>query len=147
MQWTEAGKKIAAERAANWKTKDEMVLVPAGEFLIGSDKKVDRNAYKAEMPQRRVYLDSDEIDKYEVTVLQYLKFVLATGRPPQLDWRYDGGNFQPAMANHPIMHVSWFDADAYCQWTASGYRPRQNGKRRREGKTAGSIPGAISLPA
>ena len=29
-QWTEAGKKIAAERVANWKTKDEMVLVPSG---------------------------------------------------------------------------------------------------------------------
>ena len=43
-------------------------------------------------------------------------FVLATNRPPQLDWRYDGGNFQEAMAHHPIMHVSWYDADAYCTW-------------------------------
>jgi iron(II)-dependent oxidoreductase len=116
VQWTEAGKKIAAERVANWITKDEMVLVPAGEFVMGSDKKVDRLAYRGEMPQRRVYLDAFEIGKYEVTALEYLRYVLATNRKPQLDWRYDGGNFQEAMAHHPIMHVSWYDADAFCKW-------------------------------
>lgn len=116
VEWTEAGKKIAMERAKTWPAKDDIVLVPAGAFLMGSDKKTDRNAYDAERPQRTVYLDAFEIDKYEVTALQYLKFVLATNRSPQLDWRYDGGNFQEAMAHHPIMHVSWFDADAYCKW-------------------------------
>jgi iron(II)-dependent oxidoreductase len=116
VEWTAEGKRIAQERAATWPTMDEMVPVAAGAFLMGSDKKVDRNAYKAELPQRPVYLDAFEIDKYEVTNLQYLKFILATGRNPQLDWRYDGGNFQESMANHPIMHVSWYDADTYCKW-------------------------------
>jgi len=45
-----------------------------------------------------------------------LKFVLATNRAPLIDWQYDGGNFQETMVSHPVMHVSWFDADAYCQW-------------------------------
>jgi formylglycine-generating enzyme len=116
VEWTAAGKKIAAERVANWKTKEEMVLVPAGEFMMGSDKKTDRLAYRGEMPQRRIYLDAFEIGKYEVTALEYLKFVLATNRKPQVDWRYDGGNFQGTMAHHPIMHVSWHDAQAYCAW-------------------------------
>jgi len=116
VQWTPEGKRIAMERVAHWPAKDEMVLVPAGSFLMGSDRKVDRNAYPFELPQRRVYLDAFEIDKYEVTALQYLKFVLATGRSPLLDWRYDGGNFQESMAHHPVMHVTWYDADAYCQW-------------------------------
>lgn len=116
VEWTPEGKKLAMQRVAEWPAKEEMALVPAGPFLMGSDKKVDRNAYKAEMPQRTVYLDSFEIDKYEVTALHYLKFVLETGRLPQLDWRYDGGNFQDTMAHHPIMHVSWYDADAYCRW-------------------------------
>jgi iron(II)-dependent oxidoreductase len=90
--------------------------VPAGEFVMGSDKKTDRLAYRGETPQRRVYLDAFEIGKYEVTALEYLGFVLATNRSPQVDWRYDGGNFQEVMAHHPIMHVSWYDADAFCKW-------------------------------
>ena len=93
-----------------------MVLIPAGGFLMGSAKKVDRLAYLPEMPQRKVYLDAYEIDKFEVTTVQFLKFVLATNRPPLIDWRYDGGNFQDTMTAHPVMHVSWFDADAYCKW-------------------------------
>ena len=116
VEWTEAGKQLAQERVAKWKTKDEMVLIPAGEFAMGSDKKKDRLAYRSEIPQRTVYLDPFLIGKYEVTALEYLKFVLATDRLPQLDWRYDGGNFQDTMAHHPIMHVSWYDADAYCKW-------------------------------
>jgi formylglycine-generating enzyme required for sulfatase activity len=114
-EWTPEGKKIAAERA-NLPAHDEMVMIPAGTFIMGSDKKVDRNAYPAELPQRKVYLDAYEIDKFEVTTVQFLKFVLATGRAPLIDWQYDGGNFQETMASHPVMHVSWFDADAYCKW-------------------------------
>jgi sulfatase modifying factor 1 len=114
-EWTPEGKKLAAERA-KLPAHDDMVLIPAGSFIMGSDKKVDRNAYSAELPQRTVYLDAYEIDKFEVTTVQYLKFVLAKGLPPLIDWQYDGGNFQETMAGHPVMHVSWDDAAAYCTW-------------------------------
>lgn len=114
-EWTPEGKRLAAERA-KLPAHDDMVNIPAGTFLMGSDRKVDRNAYPAEFPQRKVYLDAYEIDKFEVTTVQFLKFVLATNRQPLIDWQYDGGNFQETMANHPVMHVSWFDADAYCTW-------------------------------
>jgi iron(II)-dependent oxidoreductase len=114
-EWTPEGKKLAAERV-KLPAHDEMMRIPEGWFLMGSTKKVDRNAYPAEMPQRKVYLDAYEIDKFEVTTVQFLKFVLATNRDPLIDWQYDGGNFQEEMANHPVMHVSWFDADAYCKW-------------------------------
>jgi len=115
IEWTPEGKRLAAERA-KLPSKDEMVLIPTGWFLMGSDKKQDRLAYLPELPQRKVYLDAYEIDKFEVTTVQFLKFVLAMNRSPLIDWRYDGGNFQETMANHPVMHVSWFDADAYCKW-------------------------------
>jgi formylglycine-generating enzyme required for sulfatase activity len=114
-EWTAEGRKVAAERA-KLPAHDEMVRIPAGTFLMGSDKKIDRNAYPPEFPQRRVHLDAYEIDKFEVTTVQFLRFVLATNRDPLIDWQYDGGNFQETMANHPVMHVSWFDADAYCKW-------------------------------
>jgi formylglycine-generating enzyme required for sulfatase activity len=114
-EWTPEGKKIAAERV-KLPAHDEMVLIPAGPFIMGSNKKVDRNAYPPELPQRKVYLNAFEIDKFEVSTVQYLKLILAKDLPPLIDWQYDGGNFQEAMASHPVMHVSWFDADAYCKW-------------------------------
>lgn len=114
-EWTASGKKLAQERT-KLPAHDDMVLIPAGEFLMGSDKKVDHAAYLPEMPQRKVHLDAYEIDKYEVTTVQYLRYVLAHDMPPQVDWKFDGGNFQDTMSNHPIMHVNWMQADAYCKW-------------------------------
>jgi formylglycine-generating enzyme required for sulfatase activity len=114
-EWTPEGKRIAAERA-KLSAHDEMVRVAAGPFIMGSDRKVDRNSYQPEFPQRTVYVDAFDIDKFEVTNVQFLKFVLATNRDPLIDWQYDGGNFQETMASHPVMHVSWYDADAYCKW-------------------------------
>lgn len=113
-EWTAEGKK-AAVHLATLPPKDEMVLVPGGPFLMGSRRQADRNAYPAEMPQRTVYLDAFEIDTYEVTMVQYLRYVLAKGLEPLVDWKW-GGVFQETMAYHPVMHVSWYDADAYCKW-------------------------------
>ncbi len=114
-EWTPEGKKLAIERA-KLPAHDEMVRIPVGPFLMGSDKKVDRNAYPAELPQRTIHLDAYEIDQFEVTTVQYLKYALAKDLPPLIDWQYDGGNFQETMASHPVMHASWADADAYCKW-------------------------------
>src|SRR5262249_34635820 len=85
-EWTPEGKKLAAERA-KLPAHDEMVRVPAGPFIMGSDKTIDHNAYRPELPQRSVYLDAYEIDKFEVTTVQFLKFVLATNQAPLIDWQ------------------------------------------------------------
>ena len=114
-EWTPEGKKLAAERV-KLPAHDEMIRIPAGEFLMGSDRKVDKNSYLAEFPQRKVYLDAYDIDKHEVTTVQFLKYVLAHNLDPLIDWQSDGGNFQDTMVSHPVMHVSWFDAEAYCKW-------------------------------
>jgi iron(II)-dependent oxidoreductase len=114
-QWTDEGKRLALQRV-QLPTKEKRVLIPAGWFIMGSNKKTDRMAYRPEMPQHKVYLDAFEIDQYEVTALEFLRFVVATDRPPLPDWKFDGGNFQESMANHPVMHVTWHDAEAYCRW-------------------------------
>ena len=54
----------------------DMVLIPAGEFLMGSPE--GEGAFD-EHPQHVVYLDDYYIDKYEVTNAQFKEFVEATG--------------------------------------------------------------------
>ncbi len=103
------------ERLAAMDTPGGMVSVPAGWFLMGSDLKVDRAAGPQELPQHRVYLDAFEIDIYEVTNVDYLRFVLATGADWPQFWRESP--FPEKAALHPVINVSWLDADAYCRWT------------------------------
>ena len=53
---------------------DSMVFIPAGKFLMGSDK-----FYPEEKPVHEVTVDGFYIDKYEVTNEEYKKFVDETG--------------------------------------------------------------------
>lgn len=86
-----------------------MVYIPAGEFLMGSSER-----WSDESPEHVWYLDDYFIDKYEVTNSVYRKFVQATGRRPPDHW--PGGRFPEDLAYHPVVYVSWYDAQAYCQW-------------------------------
>ena len=89
--------------------KDGMALVyvPAGIFIMGSDK------YSDEQPVHEVYLDGYWIDKYEVTNAQYKECVIdgACEEP---------GNVQffekAAYVDHPVVYVDWNDAKDYCAW-------------------------------
>ena len=67
----------------------EMVLVPAGEFLMGTSQEQladlkrrygwDHEWMRRETPQRRVHVEDFYIDKYLVTNAEYKRFVEATG--------------------------------------------------------------------
>lgn len=92
----------------------EMVLVPAGEFLMGS---LAGEGEDDEHPQHRVYLDAFYMDKTEVTNAEYKRFVDATGyRAPDLwTWGNANGQIPVGLENHPVW-VSWEDAAAYARW-------------------------------
>ncbi|OQA14015.1 MAG: Serine/threonine-protein kinase pkn1 [bacterium ADurb.Bin363] len=73
---------------------DDMILISAGKFLMGSSEKdieeavkisksygweVERSWFSDELPRHEVYLNDFYIDKYEVTNEKFKKFVLSTG--------------------------------------------------------------------
>jgi formylglycine-generating enzyme required for sulfatase activity len=88
---------------------NEMVKVPAGEFILGYD-----NRMPDEGPAHHVTLPAYMIDKYEVTNLQYKRFIdQAKHRSPS---HFKNRRFPAGEADHPVTYVSWHDAKAYCEW-------------------------------
>jgi formylglycine-generating enzyme required for sulfatase activity len=83
-----------------------MVLIPAGNFLMGSPK---GRGESEEHPQHKVYLDAFYIDRTDVTFDAYDKFCDATGRSKPADQGWGRGT-------RPVINVSWDDARAYAQW-------------------------------
>jgi formylglycine-generating enzyme required for sulfatase activity len=94
----------------------EMILIPAGEFLMGSDPSVDKTADDDEQPQHTLYLPDYRLAKTPVTNAQYAAFVQATGRADPKHWK--DGRPPGDKGNHPVVYVYWHDAIAYCNWLA-----------------------------
>ena len=121
-----------------------MLLVPAGEFIMGSDADeivrlaIQQELVEDEIPRHRVYLDPFYIDQYEVTNAHFQQFVHATGYRTQAEredwgWADTGeewgqvtgatwraplgpGSSIAELAQHPVVQVSQEDAKAYCAW-------------------------------
>ncbi len=100
--------------------KDGSVLayVSAGEFEMGS---AQGQGYDNEHPKHRVELSAYWIGVYAVTNAQYMKFIEANGHrvPDHADWGtpiWKGRGFPVEKADHPVVCVSWDDAQAYAEW-------------------------------
>ena len=99
-----------------------MVLIPAGEFQMGSYDGQDD-----EQPLHTVYVDAFYMDRYEVTNAQYKAFVDANPQW-QKDYipdKYHNGHYllfwssnsyPSGKGNHPVVDVSWYAAMAYAEW-------------------------------
>jgi formylglycine-generating enzyme required for sulfatase activity len=92
----------------------ELVRVPAGEFLMGSDPEKDERAYDDEQPQHTIDLPEFAIGKYPITNAQYAAFVQATGHRAPKHW--EKGEIPSGKGDHPVVYVSWDDAMAFCEW-------------------------------
>ncbi len=94
----------------------QMMLIPAGEFLMGSDPEQDEQAQSNEQPQHTLYLPDYYMAKTPVTQAQYAVFLLTTGHEPPEAW---GGQIPPpGRREYPAEWVSWQDAVRYCRWLA-----------------------------
>ncbi|MGC9393874.1 MAG: SUMF1/EgtB/PvdO family nonheme iron enzyme [Anaerolineae bacterium] len=94
----------------------ELILIPAGEFLMGSDPKKDKSADSDEQPRHTLYLPGYWIAKTPVTNAQYAAFVKATGHKAPQHW--ENGTIPAGKDTHPVVYISWDGAMAYCQWLA-----------------------------
>lgn len=114
----------------------QMVYIPAGEFLMGCSD-LDAKAGADEKPQHTVYLDAFWIDRTEVTHAQFVQFLDALGEhagacsehdcaETQVEDKYShillqAGRYvvEPGFEDHPATQVSWYGAQAYCQWAGA----------------------------
>jgi len=85
-----------------------MVLIPAGEFAMGSDRGQDD-----EQPVHRVSVKAFYLDALEVTVSRYAEFLMSQKPDPPFKWNEasDGPH-----VNKPVVGVNWYDARDYCRW-------------------------------
>ena len=86
-------------------TAADMVLIPKGEFTMGSNEHSDE-------AKHQVVLDAYLIDKFEASNVRYKEFMKATGHPAPAYWDDPRLN----KATLPVVGVSWTDASAFCQW-------------------------------
>jgi formylglycine-generating enzyme len=125
---------------------EEMVLIPAGSFTMGSD--AGEGLDEDEMPEHTPNISAFYIDKYEVTnklfadavgwalrqgLVQVSDDIVSSvpggeilllmnhsGPVPSRIW-YDGQTFTAELgyADYPVIHVTWFGAAAYCNWRSA----------------------------
>lgn len=110
-----AGAGITLSRLGDPRDLQELVPIPEGKFWMGSDKRRGPDALDNEA-RHEVLVPAFKIGKYPVTVGQWRQFVesapYSEGDPDAL--------VDPA--NHPVTHVSWHDAIAYCRWLTGEWR-------------------------
>jgi formylglycine-generating enzyme required for sulfatase activity len=94
---------------------EQMVLIPAGDFILGSDDKTSLS-----YPKQTINLPAFWIDKYEVTNMEFMDFSIKAGYVGEgakvgKDWRLFFTPATPEKAKLPVVYISWNDADAYCK--------------------------------
>jgi formylglycine-generating enzyme required for sulfatase activity len=106
------------------KQLQQMVLIPAGEFLMGSDE-VDSSGkseefgfnepwYLPEHPQHKVNLPAYYIDKTEVTNAQFKRWLIQLGTYTERDLQIIAQRLNMVRDDDPVRSVTWTKAEQFC---------------------------------
>jgi serine/threonine-protein kinase len=116
----------------------EMVDVPAGAFQMGS------NSGPADAkPQHEATLPAFRIDKFEVTNVDFQKFVSAASYKTDPEKAGDSDTWQTyakGKDTHPVVKVSWNDADAFCKWAGKRLPTEQEWEKAARGTDGRAFP-------
>ena len=89
---------------------NQFVLIPAGEFMMGSEAGQDE-----ERPVHRVWVDAFELALFQVRNRDYARFLEVTGHPAPKHWA-DPDFSHP---DQPVVAINWIEAVKYCDWLSS----------------------------
>ena len=120
---TAGAPKSLPEKIISTKDNSAMILIPAGEFTYGINKRerdrlleVLNNAkleiFGLEFPLQRLNIPSYYIDKHEITNGQFVRFMKET------DFTKDGLDIHKLKSNPnlPVTGIGWSDAEKYAKW-------------------------------
>ena len=91
------------------KILSEMIFIPSGTAIIGSNPKKDKYAMVQETPEHMVMHKSFSLSAHHVTVEEWSVFQQALGS-------CDDFEHERAVANYPITYISFFDARRFADW-------------------------------
>jgi len=130
------------ERAISPPSHNDMIVVPAGSFIMGSNDIA--RTLDNERPQHEVFVPAFLIDRHLVTNADFLSFVTSGGYHERSCWNAPGWQWRehhtvehplywrkqhrsewveiglsktgPLQPHYPVQCVSWYEADAYARW-------------------------------
>jgi formylglycine-generating enzyme required for sulfatase activity len=122
------------------------IHIPAGKFFMGG---MDVYRENDEQPAHEVFIGSFWLDQVEVTTAMYALCVNAGACRPPREPRSDNreeyfGN--PEFRDYPVVHVAWYDANAYCGWAGRRLPTEAEWERAARGDDKRNYPWGDELP-